>query len=74
MSVLFFILPLALVLSGAAAFAFVWAARRGQFDDIETPAVRLLCDDLPETRAAPNAAEVATRHLARDRAASDATR
>jgi cbb3-type cytochrome oxidase maturation protein len=74
MSVLFLILPLALVLSGAAAFAFVWATRRGQFDDIETPAVRLLCDDLPETRATPNAAEVATRRLARDRAASDATR
>ena len=51
MSVLFLILPLALVLSAAAAFAFVWATRRGQFDDIETPAVRLLCDDLPETTA-----------------------
>lgn len=53
MSVLFLILPLALVLSGGAAFAFVWATRRGQFDDIETPAVRLLCDDLPETGAGP---------------------
>ena len=51
MSVLFLILPLALVLSAAAAFAFVWATRRGQFDDIETPAARLLCDDLPETTA-----------------------
>jgi cbb3-type cytochrome oxidase maturation protein len=46
---LFVILPVALVLSGIAAFAFVWATRRGQFDDIETPAVRLLCDELPET-------------------------
>ncbi len=49
MSVLFVILPLALVLSAGAAFAFVWATRRGQFDDIETPAVRLLCDELPES-------------------------
>lgn len=76
MSVLFLILPLALLLSGAAAFAFVWATRRGQFDDIETPAVRLLCDDLPETsRSAESELRVsATRRPARDPAASGATR
>lgn len=56
MSVLFLILPLALVLSGAAALAYVWATRRGQFDDLETPAIRLLCDDLPETPREPTQA------------------
>lgn len=49
MTVLFVILPLALLLSAGAAVAFVWAARRGQFDDVETPAVRVLCDELPES-------------------------
>jgi cbb3-type cytochrome oxidase maturation protein len=48
MTVLFVVLPLATVLSGLAALAFVWATRRGQFDDLDTPAVRLLTDDLLE--------------------------
>jgi cbb3-type cytochrome oxidase maturation protein len=61
MSVLFLILPLALVLSAGAGFAFVWATRRGQFDDIETPAVRLLCDELPEAGLRP--AEARTTEL-----------
>jgi len=46
--VLFVVLPLAVTLSGLAAAAFLWATRAGQFDDLETPAVRLLCDELTE--------------------------
>jgi cbb3-type cytochrome oxidase maturation protein len=49
-TVLFVVLPLAVVLSGLAALAFVWATKRGQFDDLETPAVRLLTDDLLERK------------------------
>jgi len=48
MSVLFVVLPLAVALSGLAAAAFAWATRRGQFDDLETPPLRLLTDDLVE--------------------------
>lgn len=48
MTVLFLVLPLAVVLSGLAAVAFLWATRTGQFDDLDTPAVRLLCDELSE--------------------------
>jgi cbb3-type cytochrome oxidase maturation protein len=29
----------------ATVGAFVWAAHRGQFDDLDTPAVRVLNDD-----------------------------
>lgn len=47
MSVLFLVLPLALILVGAAIAAFVWAARRGEFDDLTTPAIRALHDDEP---------------------------
>ena len=50
MTVLFVVLPLALTLSALAALAFVWATRRGQFDDLETPAVRVLTDELVEHR------------------------
>jgi cbb3-type cytochrome oxidase maturation protein len=47
MSVFYLVLPLALILVGAAVFAFVWAAKRGQFDDLETPALRVVPDDDP---------------------------
>jgi cbb3-type cytochrome oxidase maturation protein len=50
MTVLFVVLPLATLLSGIAAIAFLWATRSGQFDDLSTPAVRLLCDELKEKR------------------------
>ena len=53
MTVLFVVLPLAVLLSLLAALAFAWATRRGQFDDLDTPAVRLLTDDLPE-RVSPS--------------------
>jgi cbb3-type cytochrome oxidase maturation protein len=45
MSVLYVVLPLALVIVGAAVAAFVWSARNGQFDDLDTPAMRVLHDD-----------------------------
>ena len=46
MSALFVVLPLALIVAAVAVGAFVWATRRGQFDDLETPAVRMLHDDV----------------------------
>jgi cbb3-type cytochrome oxidase maturation protein len=45
MSVLFLVLPLALLVVGAAVAAFVWSARSGQYDDLDTPAVRMLRDE-----------------------------
>jgi cbb3-type cytochrome oxidase maturation protein len=45
MSVLFVLVPAALALVGAAIAAYVWAARRGQFDDLTTPAIRAALDD-----------------------------
>ena len=45
MSVLYIVLPLALVIVGVAVAAFIWSARDGQMDDLETPAVRVLHDD-----------------------------
>ncbi len=45
MSVLFLVLPVALLLVLGALLAFRWAARQGQFDDLDTPALRALDDD-----------------------------
>ena len=45
MKIIFLVLPIALVIVGVAVVAFVWAARRGQFDDLDTPAMRVLHDD-----------------------------
>ncbi len=45
MNVLFVVIPLALVIVAAAVVAFVWAARGGQFDDLDTPPQRMLNDD-----------------------------
>ncbi len=47
MSVMFVLVPLALGLVVVAIAAYVWAARKGQFDDLDTPAVRALHDDEP---------------------------
>jgi len=44
MTVLFVVLPLAVIFASAAVAAFIWAARHGQFDDLTTPAVRILHD------------------------------
>jgi cbb3-type cytochrome oxidase maturation protein len=53
MSVLYILVPLALVIVFAAIGAYVWAARKGQFDDTETPAIRMLHDDEDSAGSAP---------------------
>lgn len=45
MDVLIFLVPLAIGLGLAGLFAFVWALRSGQFDDIDGAALRVLSDD-----------------------------
>ena len=45
MTIIFILIPLGLVLLGAEVLAFFWAARNGQFDDLDTPAWRILMDD-----------------------------
>jgi len=45
LSIIYVLIPLGLLLLGAAVAAFFWAVRSGQFDDLETPAWRILLDD-----------------------------
>ncbi|KAF1687123.1 cbb3-type cytochrome oxidase assembly protein CcoS [Pseudoxanthomonas broegbernensis] len=42
MNILLLLIPISLLLLGAAVGAFVWAVRRGQFDDLDTPALDIL--------------------------------
>ena len=53
METIFVLLPLALLIAAIAVGFFIWAARTGQLDDLDTPAVRILFDDdesRPEAR------------------------
>ncbi|MEJ2630406.1 MAG: cbb3-type cytochrome oxidase assembly protein CcoS [Acidihalobacter sp.] len=45
MSVLYLLLPLALLLGIVAIVAFVWTVRSGQYDDLDGPPQRMLMDD-----------------------------
>lgn len=45
MEMVFVLLPLALLVAGGMLVVFIWAAKSGQFDDLETPARRILHDD-----------------------------
>lgn len=45
MSVLFVVLPVAIILAAGAVAGFIWMVRTGQFDDLDTPASRVLFDD-----------------------------
>ena len=45
MSMILIALPVTLALAGFFVVAFVRSARSGQYDDMETPAVRMLFDD-----------------------------
>lgn len=45
MNSLLLLIPLGLLLLGAAIWAFAWAVRRGQFDDLDTPALDILAQD-----------------------------
>lgn len=45
MMVLLIMLPMALLLAGLGVYAFIRAAKAGQFDDLDTPPLRAVFDD-----------------------------
>ncbi|KAA5545205.1 cbb3-type cytochrome oxidase assembly protein CcoS [Roseiconus nitratireducens] len=50
MNVLYIALPIAIAMGATALFACIRCIRSGQFDDLETPAVRMLLDDEDSVR------------------------
>lgn len=55
MSVIFLLLTVSTLVAGVFLFGFIWAVRKGQYDDDRSPAVRILLDDgvreMPEDKA-----------------------
>lgn len=45
MSVILLMLPIALVLAGLFVWGFIHAVKGGQYDDLDTPAMRAILDD-----------------------------
>lgn len=45
MNILYLLIPVGIIILGAAIWLFVWAVRSGQYDDLEGPAYRILMDD-----------------------------
>ena len=45
MSIIYVLIPIGLILVAIAVGAFFWATRTGQYDDLESPAWRILLDD-----------------------------
>ena len=47
MILLYLILPLSLLIAAGFVIAFVWAARDDQYEDLDTPPIRMLHEDPP---------------------------
>lgn len=45
MTILYLLIPLAVVLIAVAVAFFIWTVRTGQYEDMEGPAYRILMDD-----------------------------
>jgi cbb3-type cytochrome oxidase maturation protein len=70
MSMLYVLIPLALMLLAVAAWALIWAIRTGQFDDLESHGWSVVLDDdqkpPPEPAAEPAADPTVGADHARD--------
>jgi len=53
MAILLVLVPISLVLLGLAVWAFVWAVRGGQYDDLDTPAIDILRNDSADAESLP---------------------
>lgn len=45
MNIIYILIPLALLLGIFFVASFIWATSKGQFDDLDTPAARIILDD-----------------------------
>jgi cbb3-type cytochrome oxidase maturation protein len=50
MTILIYLIPVALLLGGLGLAGFLWALRSGQYDDLEGAAARILFDDEERSR------------------------
>lgn len=52
MTILLILVPISLALLGLAIWAFLWAVKSGQYDDLDSPSIDMLRD---ESKPAPPA-------------------
>jgi cbb3-type cytochrome oxidase maturation protein len=53
MIIIFLLIPVSIAIAGSFLVAFLWAVRSGQYEDTETPSMRLLLEETrPEARPA----------------------
>ena len=45
MNIIYFLIPIALILGIVFLIFYIWAVRSGQFDDLLTPSLRMLLDE-----------------------------
>lgn len=45
MDIIFVLIPIAIILVSVAIWAFFWSVNNGQYDDMESPAHKILYDD-----------------------------
>lgn len=45
MNIVYLLIPIAIILVSVATWAFFYSVKNGQFDDLESPAHRILFDD-----------------------------
>lgn len=45
MNIVYLLVPIVLILVALAVWAFMWAVKSGQYEDMEGPAHRILMDD-----------------------------
>lgn len=57
MTILLALIPISLILLAIAVGFFVWAVRRGQYEDLDTPALDILRDERDE---APSPTQIDT--------------
>jgi cbb3-type cytochrome oxidase maturation protein len=70
MTILYLLIPLSLILLGLAVWAFFWAVKNDQFEDLEGPAHRILFDE-DENDLTPEERERRRRARRRESAARD---
>jgi cbb3-type cytochrome oxidase maturation protein len=54
MNIIYLLLPLALLLAFVFVGLYLWAAKHDQFEDLDSPARRILLDDHPPAKKQEN--------------------
>lgn len=62
MTIIYVLIPLSILMMIIAVGAFFWAVRSGQFDDLDTPALDILDDDVPAAARQRRSTEAPAGH------------